>query len=255
MKNESKNYFISGIFNYCDRWCERCYMTARCRLFFDENEFREKTRKKLNTDDENEIFWDMIKENFKNAMEIISDIAEEFDIDLNELTEEDSEEDERKEKRERIKDLPLVKAAKEYGMSSHAWISDFEESYWKKSDGIVVDNKTEEELLRIREALDIISWYQFQIQVKLSRAYSSKEGRIEEPPEGYPKDSDGSAKVALIGIHRSIGAWEEMRKQMPEKHNEIFKFILHLDHLARFVQEAFPDAEICIRPGFDTMEA
>ena len=25
--------FIVGIFNYCDRWCERCPFTSRCRLF------------------------------------------------------------------------------------------------------------------------------------------------------------------------------------------------------------------------------
>ncbi len=25
--------FIPGIFNYCDRWCERCPFTARCMKF------------------------------------------------------------------------------------------------------------------------------------------------------------------------------------------------------------------------------
>lgn len=25
--------FISGIYNYCDRWCERCAFTARCMNF------------------------------------------------------------------------------------------------------------------------------------------------------------------------------------------------------------------------------
>lgn len=29
--NESK--FIPGIHNYCDRWCERCYFTSRCRVY------------------------------------------------------------------------------------------------------------------------------------------------------------------------------------------------------------------------------
>jgi hypothetical protein len=28
--------FISGIYNYCDRWCERCSMTARCYVFWQE---------------------------------------------------------------------------------------------------------------------------------------------------------------------------------------------------------------------------
>ena len=26
-------HIISGIHNYCDRWCERCPLTARCRVF------------------------------------------------------------------------------------------------------------------------------------------------------------------------------------------------------------------------------
>ena len=25
--------FISGIYNYCDRWCERCRFTAYCRVY------------------------------------------------------------------------------------------------------------------------------------------------------------------------------------------------------------------------------
>ena len=25
--------FIPGVYNFCDRWCERCPLTARCRVF------------------------------------------------------------------------------------------------------------------------------------------------------------------------------------------------------------------------------
>ena len=32
---ELRNGFIVGIFNYCDRWCEACAFTSRCRLFAD----------------------------------------------------------------------------------------------------------------------------------------------------------------------------------------------------------------------------
>src|SRR5262245_58416083 len=28
--------FISGIYNYCDRWCERCAFTSRCFLYATE---------------------------------------------------------------------------------------------------------------------------------------------------------------------------------------------------------------------------
>jgi len=33
--------FIPGIYNYCDRWCERCLYTDRCRVFVMEKEFTE----------------------------------------------------------------------------------------------------------------------------------------------------------------------------------------------------------------------
>ena len=31
--------FISGIYNYCDRWCERCAFTSRCMNFAMGEEF------------------------------------------------------------------------------------------------------------------------------------------------------------------------------------------------------------------------
>jgi len=31
--------FIPGIYNYCNRWCERCLYTEKCRLFADEKIF------------------------------------------------------------------------------------------------------------------------------------------------------------------------------------------------------------------------
>src|SRR4030095_14146420 len=35
---EVRGGFIVGIFNYCDRWCEACAFTSRCRLFADRAE-------------------------------------------------------------------------------------------------------------------------------------------------------------------------------------------------------------------------
>lgn len=36
---EGEEDFISGIFNYCDRWCERCDFAARCRVFGNERRY------------------------------------------------------------------------------------------------------------------------------------------------------------------------------------------------------------------------
>ena len=36
MNNEKKTY-IEGIYNYCDRWCEKCRFTSNCYLFTTES--------------------------------------------------------------------------------------------------------------------------------------------------------------------------------------------------------------------------
>ena len=33
---ETQDGFILGIFNYCDRWCERCTLSGRCSVFAEE---------------------------------------------------------------------------------------------------------------------------------------------------------------------------------------------------------------------------
>ena len=46
---------IPGIFNYCDRWCERCTMTARCGLFAIEQDLSER---KARGEEEGRAFWE-----------------------------------------------------------------------------------------------------------------------------------------------------------------------------------------------------
>jgi hypothetical protein len=67
----------------------------------------------------------------------------------------------------------------------------------------------------------------------------------------FPKDSDGSAKVALIAIDRSISAWGEIRKCFPEAGDKIIDLLVHLDRLRRKTEKTFPSARSFKRPGFD----
>ncbi len=95
-------------------------------------------------------------------------------------------------------------------------------------------------------------WYQHFIYVKLLRAV---QGKLEETPQGldeFPKDSDGSAKVALIAIDRSIAAWGQMREHFPQRRDDILDVLVHLDRLRRKTETLFPDARAFVRPGFDS---
>lgn len=91
---------------------------------------------------------------------------------------------------------------------------------------------------------------------RLMRALTGREedeGLAERYPElaGFPNDSDGSAKVALIGIDDSIEAWELLLQHMPDEDNSITNVRGHLATLRNDIERAFPLARSFVRPGFD----
>ncbi len=49
--------FISGIYNYCDRWCERCNFTSRC-LTYEQLPESSKSDDPAASDLDNAKFWE-----------------------------------------------------------------------------------------------------------------------------------------------------------------------------------------------------
>jgi hypothetical protein len=66
-----------------------------------------------------------------------------------------------------------------------------------------------------------------------------------------PRDSDGSVKVALIAIDRSISAWKLMCDLRPENADSIHGLLFQLAKLRSGAEREFPNARDFIRPGFD----
>ncbi len=56
--------FISGIYNYCDRWCERCPFTSRCLLYATENEEPDDPASR---DIRNAEFWQKVESIFEQT--------------------------------------------------------------------------------------------------------------------------------------------------------------------------------------------
>src|SRR5262247_2208794 len=78
---------ISGIYNYCDRWCERCPLSSRCLLYATEQEDEDNSPE--SRDIQNEAFWKKLGSIFKETHEMILEWAQEAGVDLVEPTEED----------------------------------------------------------------------------------------------------------------------------------------------------------------------
>jgi hypothetical protein len=110
-----------------------------------------------------------------------------------------------------------------------------------------------DDVTAVRDCLEVVRWYQRLIYVKLCRAATGTIRAELADLEGFQEDADGSAKVALIGIERSIAAWGAVLGRFPDHEDAIFSLAL-LKRLLRQVEAAFPSARAFLRPGFDTEE-
>ncbi len=115
-------------------------------------------------------------------------------------------------------------------------------------------------LLSLEDAIEVIQFYLFFIEAKLTRALSSYFNPVlsdefyEE--EGFQKDSEGSAKIALIAIDRTIAAWMTIHKYYSKDNDdEIILFMMKLNQIRNVTEEIFPKARDFVRPGFDTGES
>jgi hypothetical protein len=106
----------------------------------------------------------------------------------------------------------------------------------------------------IEDALQVVQWYQLFIHVKLERATGSRihEREWDEEMREFPRDSDGSAKIALIAIDRSMAAWARLRARFENEHGDaILDLLVQLERLRRAAELEFPQARAFVRPGFD----
>ncbi len=238
---------ISGIYNYCDRWCERCPLASRCLVYATEKEEDDSSQ---THDLTNEAFWRKLGTIFQETRDMIAEWAREAGIDLDRADEEDDPA-QRKRKRQQVDNHPLACAGKKYANDASDWFRELDQTV-EVSDSRASERDVEL-AERLEDAREVIQWYQYQIAVKTMRALSGRLDEREIDPEttDFPKDSDGSAKVALIGIDRSIAAWRLAQLSLPEREGSIVPLILQLERLRQRIEKTFPEAREFVRPGFD----
>jgi hypothetical protein len=77
---------ISGVYNYCDRWCERCPLTSRCLVYATEQEDNDSPQSR---DINNEAFWRKLTAIFQETRELIVVWAGEAGVELNGSSDDD----------------------------------------------------------------------------------------------------------------------------------------------------------------------
>ena len=256
--------FIPGIYNYCDRWCERCPLSHRCLTYatekFEEEEPAADEGDPSARAQDNQKFWDKIHASFQLTMQMVQEDAERLGIDLNapDARAEAAARD-RQARRRAARNRPLAKVSRDYGFAVQKWFKASKALFKAKGVELVKQARLEigrplDEAEEIRELLDVIEWYHLFIHVKLQRAIGSRaeEEMVSDPElKSLMRDGDGSAKIALIGIDRSLAAWSGLRSHFPEQEDAILDFQVQLARIRQEAEKLFPNARAFVRPGFD----
>jgi len=244
---------IPGIYNYCDRWCERCCFTDRCAVYEDEKNDTAEEK-----DIENKAFWDKLAKNFEKSIQLLHELAREKGIDLNNIPPEDLEayQAQEKETKKLVNSEPLTMLCRDYAMQSKKiiededlWMRKAEEMMQNQRMGTVDIQELEDQLHLMKECKAVICWYLFFIEVKFNRALS---GTIEDwnEQDGVQTDYNGSAKIALLAVNRSKEAWTQLFTLIPDE-DKVLPLLGLLSKIDKLAREKFPNATQFLRPGFD----
>jgi hypothetical protein len=145
----------------------------------------------------------------------------------------------------------VQKIARSYGKAvsvffkeNEAYFEEFGDSTAQRAAmGIPIDY---ENIQMMRNAVDTIQWYQFFIGVKVTRAFGSVEYR-----QDIQSDANGSAKIGMIAVQRSLDAWVVFDQNFNDKKLKINKLTKKLQQLKDYLSQFFPDWKQFHRPGFD----
>jgi hypothetical protein len=249
---------IVGIFNYCDRWCERCLFTNRCLHY----QSRSRTPHVASETEAFKHALEQFSSDLRLTHELITRKMVEFGIPLpsdQQVADVARYEDARE---QRVWSHPIVRASLAYGDLVGAWFAAerdtllaHAEHLRARAEGAADAEALVMEAGQVKHALQIIQHDRWFITPKLSRALHGREWDAAYPDadrDPVQNDSNGSVKVALVSIDRSEASWRLIGRWLEDSDTAV----LVAESLARLraeVETEFPQARAFVRPGLDEL--
>jgi hypothetical protein len=246
--------FISGIYNYCDRWCARCPMTAKCYLYWQEQQTAAEHRAAGRDPHDWAVVMEDVRKQFERAIEMLREMADEHGIDLESAPE-------MEEAAPDPTDHPLNQRARDYMSAAHAFLEDLrqriteEHAALEERAMILGPERAAGNYQEILDAFEVISWYHTLLPAKVYRALGSK---LEAEQDGDPEsrkfhldDALGTARVAHESVVRSMAALQRVYEWDDGLEDRIIPLLADLEWLRNQVEGSFPGFRDFKRPGLD----
>lgn len=229
-------------------------MTARCDVYAREQAEPATEEEK---DIRNAKFWDSLANTLQLTLEQLRTHIRDREIDPDDLNLEQAQAI-IEQRRRAAKDHPCVRLATEYLRACHQWLANNEQRLERYELELQAASRLElpntdpqKQAASVADAIEIVTWYHTLIPVKLRRAAESAEEALASDEEYAHFEADGSAKIALVAIDRSLPAWQILLEHLSEEEDQILPLLAQLDRLRRQTQTKFPNARVFKRPGFD----
>lgn len=242
----NNDLFISDIFNYCDRWCERCPFTDRCAVF-EEEDFSET---------EPTDFFRFLEGVLEETLSMVETFIKTEEPTLWQEWVDKIEEDWEEETATAFEE-EMISLSKEYYRLGRIFMDSrrplLDQTKSDLYDQLEMGLHNQYRLDQLKDALAVIQWYLYFISAKVQRAIKGKNRSWYDEFDPYQNDANGSAKIALIAIERSLTAWEVLRTFLPETTDDMLDMLVVLSKLRSGIHRLFPKTDLFIRPGFDEL--
>lgn len=260
---------ISGIYNYCDRWCEKCTFTNRCLLFKQEAEREIKHILRDENKNDPDILAKDLKDDLQEAFEHINKFMDEEDEQYEEFEMDDFEDDDEEEGvdgfekeffEEEISDEErpstfLKNADNPLILLSENLFKDFYNYYDRLKLNFPDELEEKNPQSSLQQNLDILGWYTPQLHVKIRMSYWNKHKLSKsKDPEIAEIDEEMlnvSSRIAFIGIENSIKALTYLQQKNIEPQITLTSLLTTINQIRKLFVEEFPDALTYKRPYFD----
>ena len=221
---EVQDGFIVGVFNYCDRWCERCPLTGRCRVFAAEAEM----------DFENANGPLTEPRAVRERRRLFAQVAE-IHAQAEELPEEAL-----PKPGHQVGHLPAdmePSPGVDPGLAANA--VDIRKKLHKLEMSPVPS---------VRLAIETIKYFSLYVPMKMVRTLAQV---ARAGPGDQQSDANGSGKAALLGLDRMERSWQSLVDTHHVSASVAAPFLAEIARMQRNLHRAVPNARAFVRPGLD----
>ncbi len=245
----NKTNYIPNIYNFCDRWCQRCGFTNNCEA--------SAVPDNIKVDDvKNRIFWQDIEKHLLEIQKMVIETAAEKALSLTEFEAPKQKKNFDLFQRD-AKSNNILKAGRLYEDMVDDWFDDaienniieIVETPSGSAHKLVKENLIENSS-QVNDMLEVVLRYQLQVYLKLSRTFYSR-GVEAETEKTEALDSLGTAKAILSLLDRSLAAWGIILQNRQFDFDSAFDMLLLIIRLRNNINLEFPDARKFVRPGLD----